>query len=406
MNYRDIINKLELLANNHIFIKQFGYGNLSDIAVPEDQEAPDYPYMFVNPVDVSVNNSVTSFNCNIIIMTQVLDTEDAEILGQSRCSQYMRDIVSYFTNSTNDPLYSISTPFTLTPFKERFQDDVVGVTANITIEVAEPLSFCDTPFENIDGIVSRPELGEVLVIDGDGRDYRVTEGNTFTCLDASPKSGIFYQRQLPWAQNDPGIDGSVFWHIGQGTYNYTPPSNPLYVAALPNNYAGNDTDSLLVQPNAFGNYYRFTNDVGEQFIEGFHSLVANNSSNPRYCIDHLSGLGWYVQDAPDDFVNRTIIESITYANNFSYAGFSDWRLADMAEYFNAANYHDYTNSYPGVYAPFVDPITRNYGAGLWTGTYTKDNQYIYVKTNGGTISLTTSTTINLSFILMVRNHYI
>jgi len=146
MNYRNIIDKLEALANDHVFIKQFGYGNISDISVPEDKEAPDYPYMFVNPIDVNRGNNTTTFNFNLIMMTMVEDTEDDEILGQSRCMQYVEDIVSEFTNTNNHPLYAIALPYTVTPFKERLQDDVVGATAGLTLVVGTAIDGCDTPF--------------------------------------------------------------------------------------------------------------------------------------------------------------------------------------------------------------------------------------------------------------------
>lgn len=414
MTYQYIINRLKAVASEHLMVELVGYGQISDISYPETEKAPDYPYVFINPVSTDVNSRVFSVTVNLIAMTQVaedassgIDSQDKESIilqGQSECMQILNDILAYFDLSEGDLDMSYNKPVSMTPFVERFQDDVVGATATLTINYASPMSICATPIGDVPKSLSQGI--PATVIDGDNTKHLVYGGQTYSCLPATAKTGIFYQRQLPWAQNDPSIDGSVFWHIGQGTYNYTPPSNPLYVALLSNNYAGNDTDSLLYQPNAFGNYYRFTNDVGEQYVEGFHSSAANNSSNPKYCIDHLSGLGWYVQDAPDDFVYRTIIESIAYANDFSYAGFSDWRLADVAEYLNATNYHDYTNSYQGVYAPFVDPNSRNYGAGLWTGTYTKDNQYIYVKTNGGTLSLSTGTTFTVRIVLMVRNHYI
>lgn len=146
MTYRDIITVLKNLAQDHYFIKTFGYGNISDIAVPEDQEAPDYPYMFVNPIDVSRGVNTTTFNFNLIMMTQVEDIEDNEILGQSRCMQYIEDIVSVFSNTNQYPLYSIAFPYTATPFKERLQDDVVGATAGLTIVVGTAIDGCDTPF--------------------------------------------------------------------------------------------------------------------------------------------------------------------------------------------------------------------------------------------------------------------
>lgn len=405
MTYKDIINKLEALALDHVFIKQFGYGNISDIAVPEDQEAPDYPYMFINPTDISRGRTSFTFTFNLIMMTQVEDTEDAELLGQSRCVEYIQDIMGYFTNSDNEPLYDISLPYSIVPFKERLQDDVVGATATITMTLANSLSYCDTPFSSGAGAKSLV-LPTATVYDGDGTVHQVAVDDVYTCLPATAKEGIFYQRIIPWDQNDPGIDGSVYWHKTQGTYNYAPPKNPLYVAALPDNYNGDDTNCLLMSNNAFGNKFRFTNDVGEQFVESFAESGTNTSSNPRYCIDHLTGLAWYVEDAYNDAVHRTLEQAITHANNFSYAGFSDWRLADIGEYLNSVNYNDWTNSYPGTYAPFVDPNIRNYGGSLWTGTFTKDNETLWVRTNGPVVERTTNLAVTRRHTLMVRNHYI
>ncbi len=245
----------------------------------------------------------------------------------------------------------------------------------------------------------------VVVTDGDGTEVTVQPGGTYSCIPTTAPTGIFYQRQVPWDGNDPGIDHSVAWHIANGTYNYTPPTNPASIAALPNDYIASDDRALLLQNNKFGNKYRFTNDIGEQFVEGFAKSADNSSARKRMCLDHLSGLAYYVEDAYNDLVNRTITQAIGFAKNFTYAGHSDWRLADAAEYLNAVNYNDWNNSYQAVYAPFVDNNIRYYGGSLWLGSYTKDNQFAYLRTNGGTISLTTSTTLTMHHLLLVRNFH-
>jgi len=125
------------------------------------------------------------------------------------------------------------------------------------------------------------------------------------------------------------------------------------------------------------------------------------------CIDHFSGLAYYVEDYLNDRQNRNYSEAVAYANNFSYAGFSDWRLVDIGTYLVSVRFHDYANSYPNVYAPMTDPNIRNYGGQLWTGTFSKDNQYMSINTNGGTITGTTSPTYNTpDHLMMVRNYYV
>lgn len=253
----------------------------------------------------------------------------------------------------------------------------------------------------------------VTVTDGDGTQVQVEAGGSYVCIQNAPPvaglpmapSGIFYQRQIPWNGNDPSIDYSVAWHVAAGTYDYTPPSNPAAIAALKNGYVGGDGTALLMQNNKWGNNYRFTNDMGQQFTEGFAFSAENTSENPRMCMDHLTGLAYYVEKAYDDRQDRTISEAIAAANSFTYGGHSDWRLADAAEYLNAVNYNDWNNSYSSVYAPFVDNNIRNYGGSLWLGSFTKDNQFCYLKTNGPTIATTTTTTGTLNHMLMVRNFY-
>ena len=403
MNYKNIIDIIQTICDNHYFINQFGYGEISDINTPEDKEPPNYPYVFINPVNISMGDKTTSFNFNLICMTQAYDTQTDTIQQQSNCMVYVKDIISKVNMTLDNPLIQFIEPYNITPFKERFSDDVVGATANISIEYANVLDNC---FSKISGDTPTIEPGPpVRVIDGDETIHYVNPGGSYSCLPATPKTGIFYQRQLPWQNNDPGVIGSVYYHITIGTYNYTPPTNPETIAMLKNGYENNDAGALLARPNIYGNYYRFTNDRGQQYVEGFAEDPSNASDNPRYCIDHFNGLGWYVQQAYNR-VFRTYAEAMAYANSFDYNGLDRWRVADVGEYLNSVNYNDYNNSYTSVYAPMVDNNIRNYGGQLWYGSFTRDNQYAYLNTNGGTIQLTSNAAVTNDHILMVRNHFI
>ena len=290
-------------------------------------------------------------------------------------------------------------------FLEYYDED--GYEANVLIRITEAS-------ETYSILVGTPETGgsplpftpapdpPATVTDGDGTIVSVPSGGEYTCVPVIVRAGIFYNRSLPWENNDPGITGSVYWHTQNGTYNYTPPTNPQYIAALPNDYAGTDANCLLLQPNIYGNYYKYTNDVGEQYTENFAESLSNTSPNKRLCIDHFTGLAYYVQDAYTELLLRTFSEGCAYAETFSYAGFSDWRLVDIGTYLNSVMYNDYSNSYTGVYCPFVDPAIRNYGGALWTGTFSKDNAYVYIATNGGTIAYTTNSAATINHLMMVR----
>lgn len=402
MTYEQIINTISGTCLNHYFINSFNTGYLTDIQMGDDSPSVLYPHSFLIPGNLSGDKRGATLPLQLIVMTKTYEVEIENVKAQSEIVETLYELMGVLDNYSDD--FNVLEGYTITPFKEAYKDVVVGATLNMTLRFKKPFDICNAPST---GTPSSPsECAQVLVIDGDETDHYVDAGGTYTCLPATPKSGIFYQRQIPWENNDPNVVGSVYWHVENGTYDYTPPSNPLYVASLRNGYRGSDAECFMMQPNQFGNFFRFTNDRGQQYTEGFADSPENISDDPRYCIDHLNGLGWYVQEAYVDNVNRTFVQAIDFANNFSYNGRGDWRVAGISEYLNSVNFNDYANSFGTVYCPFIDPLTRQYGGFFHSGTFTKDNQYVAMSTNSGTISLSTNPDALRGHILLVRNHYI
>lgn len=404
MTYQLLLSRLEEIITSHKFIFEYGYGNISDIAKPDDEKAPDYPYAFINPVQTTLNPQSFSATFNLIVMTQILDSEDDEIFGQSNCMKYINDILSQFVLTNNDPLINVSFPVNVTPFKERFQDDVVGATATFTITYGKAMSICDSPISGISP--STPYCPQVLVIDGDETQHYLDAGETYSCLPATPKAGITYQRVIPWEGFDTSaVVGSVEWHRAQGTYDYTAPTNPESVALKKNRYFGSDGQCLLYFNNRFGNNYRYTNDIGQQYTEGFDEDAGNHSENPRLCIDHLTGLAIYVWQAYDT-QNFTWDDSIVYANNFSYAGNSDWRCADIGEFLAIFDMSDWSNAWNAAYTPWMNPNVRNYGGTYVFGCRDNDGSYLSTRTNSTTINTTGNAATTYNHNLMVTNYFI
>lgn len=149
MNYQSVVNQLLAAINDHLLINQSGYGNLSDIHTPDSETAPNYPYAFLNPLSVSVGDSSSAYTFNLVIMDQVIDGENSqaqEIFVQSNCLMYLQDIISRFRQTTNSPLIDITVNVSATPFKERFEDNVAGVGAQITVQAGIPLDGCDAAY--------------------------------------------------------------------------------------------------------------------------------------------------------------------------------------------------------------------------------------------------------------------
>ena len=68
--------------------------------------------------------------------------------AQSNCQQYIDDILSRLRFHYTDQV-DLTLNVSLTPFKERFQDTVAGMTATLEIVVPERLNECIAPFRTL-----------------------------------------------------------------------------------------------------------------------------------------------------------------------------------------------------------------------------------------------------------------
>ena len=142
--YKQIVDLFKSAALNHLMIQDFGYGQLSDIKTRNesqdgDQEV-DYPYAFLNPTTHQRQQSTITYQFNLIMMDMARDEEgdkyDNFLTIQSECQQYIDDMVSELWNTSTKP--DIQLTMTYTPFVERFQDELAGMTASISIVVPVP----------------------------------------------------------------------------------------------------------------------------------------------------------------------------------------------------------------------------------------------------------------------------
>jgi len=145
MTYKEIIDIFKEKTTGHFFLNEFGYGDISDISTPDDGKSPMYPYVFLNPIAVNGGEQISTFNFNLICMTQTQDDEQSIIDAQSNSIDYLRDLISSVNYSITNPLVEFQEPFNFTPFKERFQDDVVGATVNMSVVYPTTLDLCKAP---------------------------------------------------------------------------------------------------------------------------------------------------------------------------------------------------------------------------------------------------------------------
>lgn len=159
MTYKEIVDRIKEVVDAHKMLADFGYGNLSDIKAGNDQSEANYPYAFVNPTNHTRTGQSIIYRFNLIVMDMAKDDEFLKI--QSECQQYIDDILAHLRFYYNDQV-DLTLNVTLTPFKERFQDVVAGMTASLEIELPSRLSDCYAPFI----IPPVPPVEGILIFDG------------------------------------------------------------------------------------------------------------------------------------------------------------------------------------------------------------------------------------------------
>ncbi len=146
MTYKEIVDRIKQVTFDHKMLTDFGYGQLSDIKVRSEGGATDqadYPYLFLNPTTHQRTEQSITYNFNMIVMEMVLDDDFLKV--QSDAQQYIDDVIAKLRfGFTDRPDVSLS--FSLTPFKERFQDTVAGMTATLSIIVPDAINNCITPY--------------------------------------------------------------------------------------------------------------------------------------------------------------------------------------------------------------------------------------------------------------------
>lgn len=161
MTYKEIINRFRTIVGEHRMLKDFGYGELSDLKTqsqlgPEEQGV-DYPYLFLLPGSSNRTGPVMNYSFNMILMDMARGEEGDEydnyISIQSQCQQYIDDVLARLYYYYKDQPEITLTGITYTPFKEKYQDELAGMTASITIQVPTPLDACVYPFQSFSNIV-------------------------------------------------------------------------------------------------------------------------------------------------------------------------------------------------------------------------------------------------------------
>ena len=150
MTYKELVDNIKAVVDQHLILQDFGYGALSDIKTVDEGTRVNYPYAFLNPTQSTRTGQAITYRFNLVVMDIAQEdptTGFTDYLGvQSACQQYIDDILANLRFSTPHKRFDLTLNVNLTPFKERFQDTVAGMTATLEIEIPLPINNCITPY--------------------------------------------------------------------------------------------------------------------------------------------------------------------------------------------------------------------------------------------------------------------
>jgi len=216
MTYQELLNAFKQFAADHKQIMSWGYGQISDIEHPIDPatgqlKSRDYPYLFLNPTNHTFTQGTVTYRFNAIAM-QLTDDRieaidfsgvDSVIKAQSDAQQILADFLAWleYTDQIDSQIVRTTQ---LTPFRERFNDTVAGMTAAIEIQFRNSLDLCDAPIDTY-----------TLVFDGSA--FAATCFASITQCDR-----LFFPYAIPELPARYKIEWSIEWDqialVGQDTF--------------------------------------------------------------------------------------------------------------------------------------------------------------------------------------------
>ena len=158
ITFRNVVGYLETIAENHFEINSFHSGQLDEVDINK-LGAEDYTILYAEPGSATIDTGVLTYNFSIYIMDMVND----QVLGDSpnnqrtgrvdtysETLQSLQDVINEFKQS----LYSTSwvanevvleVPITAEPFTARFENELTGWTATISLQVNNTNNLCIVP---------------------------------------------------------------------------------------------------------------------------------------------------------------------------------------------------------------------------------------------------------------------
>jgi surface protein len=141
----EIKSSFELLASGHYQIHSFLY------AQEFEQQAYEnliYPLMLVYPLGGNLSGTSYTRNYRVVIADRVLKSEGNELEVESDTQLIALDVLAYWMKLGQNERFTITSSNTITPFWEKWGDEVTGHFVDIGIEEFYDFNSCAIPLSS------------------------------------------------------------------------------------------------------------------------------------------------------------------------------------------------------------------------------------------------------------------
>jgi hypothetical protein len=148
--YKELVELFKSICTSQLAVRQVQVGQISDIDIQNvDNTFVRFPLVFLVPSTSSMDRfGKVLFGFSFLVMDIAKDNEEQLTIDtHNNTFLIMQDIISKFVlTDWNEVGAKIVTPVIINPFQERFNNNLTGWSAEISVEIQSPFTLCTAAF--------------------------------------------------------------------------------------------------------------------------------------------------------------------------------------------------------------------------------------------------------------------
>lgn len=149
ITFKNVVGYLQTIADNHLELQSFHSGYLDEVDIAK-LGATDYTILYAEPGTATINTGVLTYSFTLYVMDLIQDDLSDRNDAFSETLQILQDVInefkhSLYTTSWVDGEVVLDVPISAEPFTAKFDNELTGWNATITVQVNNPNNLCISP---------------------------------------------------------------------------------------------------------------------------------------------------------------------------------------------------------------------------------------------------------------------